>query len=98
MVSRSAESGQLRRARVVATDRSHDLALLRLEGAALQALPLEEPGAAREGQAVALMGFPMIPPLLTSFSILIFLRSSNRELLLFPQGFLYQKFFGHVKW
>ena len=59
MVSRSAESGQLRRARVVATDRSHDLALLRLEGAALQALPLEEPGAAREGQAVALMGFPI---------------------------------------
>ena len=59
MVSRSAESGQLRRARVVATDRSHDLALLRIEGEALKPLVLDEPGAGREGQAVALMGFPI---------------------------------------
>lgn len=59
MVSRTAEAGQLRRARVVATDRSRDLALLRVEGAALKPLQLDEPGAAREGQAVALMGFPI---------------------------------------
>jgi S1-C subfamily serine protease len=59
MVSRTAEAGQLRRARVVATDRSRDLALLRIEGTALKPLRLGEPGAAREGQAVALMGFPI---------------------------------------
>lgn len=59
MVSRTTESGQLRRARVVATDRSRDLALLRMDGAPLKPLALDEPGAAREGQAVALIGFPI---------------------------------------
>ena len=50
---------QLRRARVVTTDRPHDLALLRIEGPPLPVLALDEPGTAREGQAVALMGFPI---------------------------------------
>jgi serine protease Do len=59
MVSRTTESGQLRRARVVATDRSRDLALLRMDGAPLKPLVLDEPGAAREGQSVALVGFPI---------------------------------------
>ncbi len=49
----------LRRARVVATNRLHDLALLRIEGPPLPALALGEPGTAREGQAVALMGYPV---------------------------------------
>ena len=49
----------LRRATVVATDRLHDLAVLRLEGAPLPALPLAEAGTAREGQAVLLMGYPI---------------------------------------
>ena len=58
-VARGSETGQLRRARVVATDRAHDLALLKIEGDALVPLPLGEPGTAREGQAVALLGFPI---------------------------------------
>jgi S1-C subfamily serine protease len=57
LASRSESS--LRRAVVVATDRAHDLALLRIEGAPLTPLPLEAPGLAREGQAIALLGFPI---------------------------------------
>jgi S1-C subfamily serine protease len=59
MASRTESAGQLRRARVVATDRFRDLALLQIEGPPLPALPLAEAGAAREGQSVALMGFPI---------------------------------------
>ncbi len=59
MVSRSGTEGQLRRARVVATDRFRDLALLQMEGAPLPALALAEAGSAREGQAVALIGYPI---------------------------------------
>lgn len=58
-VGRGNETGQLRRARVVATDRPRDLALLKIEGDALTPLRLDEAGAAREGQAVALLGFPI---------------------------------------
>lgn len=50
---------QRRLARVVATDRLHDLALLQLEGPPLPGLVLEAPGQVREGQAVVLMGFPI---------------------------------------
>ncbi len=59
MVARSGSEGQLRRARVVATDRSRDLALLQLEGSPLPALALAEAGSAREGQSVALIGYPI---------------------------------------
>ena len=59
MTSRTGETGQFRRARVVATDRARDLILLKLDGSALTALTLDEPGAAREGQSVALIGFPI---------------------------------------
>jgi serine protease Do len=59
MVSRSGEQGLLRRARVVASDRQRDLVLLKLEGPPLTPLQLEDPGAVREGQSVALMGFPI---------------------------------------
>ena len=48
-----------RRARVVSSDRSHDLALLKIEGTPLTPLVLDEPGAAREGQSIALVGFPI---------------------------------------
>lgn len=57
MVGRS--ESNLRNAQVVATDRARDLALLRLDGPALPALPLAEPGSAREGQDVVLMGYPI---------------------------------------
>ena len=57
MVGRS--EGSLRRAKVVATDRFRDLALLQIEGPPLPALALAEAGSAREGQAVVLMGYPI---------------------------------------
>ena len=50
---------QRRLARVVATERLHDLALLQLEGPPLPGLVLEAAGQVREGQAVVLMGFPI---------------------------------------
>ncbi len=53
------EAGDLRFATLVAVDRAHDLALLRLDGPPLA--PLALAGAARvaEGQAIVLMGFPV---------------------------------------
>ena len=59
MVSRVPGSDQLRRARVVATDRPRDLALLKIEGAPLPPLALADADGAREGQSIALMGFPI---------------------------------------
>jgi S1-C subfamily serine protease len=53
------DRAELRRARVVNTDRARDLALLRIEGAPLPALVLDEPDNAREGQSIALLGFPI---------------------------------------
>lgn len=50
---------QRRLARVVATDRAHDLALLQLDEPPLPGLSLGDAGQVREGQAVALMGFPI---------------------------------------
>ncbi|MBX3642213.1 MAG: trypsin-like peptidase domain-containing protein [Rubrivivax sp.] len=54
----SADSAGGRGAKVVATDREHDLALLRIDGAPLPALQLAEAGA-REGTSIALIGFPI---------------------------------------
>lgn len=48
-----------RMAEVVARDAAHDLALLRVEGEPLPPLPLGAREGVREGQAVALMGFPI---------------------------------------
>jgi serine protease Do len=59
MAGRSGDMGQLRRARVVGTDRPRDLALLRIEGPALTPLPLEEGAMSREGQSIAVLGFPI---------------------------------------
>ena len=47
-----------REARVVGTDREHDLALLRIDGAPLPPLELSE-AAAREGTAIAIIGYPI---------------------------------------
>ena len=57
MVGRS--EGNLRNAAVLATDRHRDLALLQLDGPPLPTLPLAEPGTAREGQDVLLLGYPI---------------------------------------
>jgi S1-C subfamily serine protease len=59
LASRKGTEAQVRPARIVATDRLHDLALLQMEGPPLPALALAEPGSAREGQPIALMGFPI---------------------------------------
>ncbi len=48
-----------RMAEVIARDPAHDLALLRLQGTPLPALPLGAAEGVREGQPVALMGFPI---------------------------------------
>lgn len=50
---------QTRRATVLEADRVHDLALLKIEGAALPTLALQDSGAVREGQSVAFIGFPI---------------------------------------
>ena len=59
LTGRSGDLVSGRRARVVGTDRVRDLALLRIEGPPLPALPLAEPGSAREGAEIALMGYPI---------------------------------------
>jgi S1-C subfamily serine protease len=50
---------QVREAKVVAVDREHDIALLRISGAALPALKLGDSESVREGEAVAFTGFPI---------------------------------------
>jgi serine protease Do len=58
-VQRGRRETEGRIARLLASDRTHDLALLRIEGAPLPALPLAEPDATREGTSIALIGFPI---------------------------------------
>lgn len=50
---------QVRRAQLVTRDREHDLAVLRIEGAALPALTIDGSNSVREGQAIAFTGFPI---------------------------------------
>lgn len=47
-----------RSARLISSDKQHDLAILRIEGAPLPAIPLHS-GTVREGQEVAFVGFPI---------------------------------------
>ena len=56
----TSSSGEVlqRVSRVAGSDKSHDLALLRIEGVPLQAIPLHN-GVVREGQSVVFMGFPI---------------------------------------
>jgi len=58
-VPRGRRETEPRVARLLASDRTHDLALLRIEGAPLPALTLDEPDAAREGTSIALIGYPI---------------------------------------
>jgi S1-C subfamily serine protease len=53
------EGTAVRGASVLGLDREHDLALLRIEGPALPALALAESTGAREGAAVAIIGYPI---------------------------------------
>jgi S1-C subfamily serine protease len=58
LIARGAET-EFREAIVVAVDKVHDLALLRLTGAPLPALALGDDGDAREGMELAFTGFPL---------------------------------------
>jgi S1-C subfamily serine protease len=51
--------GDTRTLSIVAMDRAHDLVLLRFGGSPLPTLKLAADGSAREGQAIALIGFPI---------------------------------------
>ena len=53
------DPAQLRPATLLRLDRSRDLALLRIEGPPLPALTLAAPGSVREGNAIAIIGFPL---------------------------------------
>jgi len=55
----ASEGVALRGATLLGLDRAHDLALLRIDGAPLPTLPLAEAAGAREGAAVAIIGFPI---------------------------------------
>jgi serine protease Do len=54
-----AEEPQPREARPVSVDRIHDVALLRIGGAALPAVKLGDSDAVRDGTAIAFTGFPI---------------------------------------
>jgi S1-C subfamily serine protease len=51
--------GRVRAARVIATDASHDLALLSIEGAPLPPLEIGDSSGVREGRTVFFTGFPI---------------------------------------
>ena len=54
-----ASEPQPRDAKVIATDKEHDLALLRISGAPLPAVTFGNSEAARDGQSIAFTGFPI---------------------------------------
>jgi S1-C subfamily serine protease len=56
---KGATDAQLRIATLLGLDRARDLALLRIEGAALPALPLADDTRLREGMSVAIIGYPI---------------------------------------
>lgn len=58
-VRRPDGSLSMRQTTVLQVDRVHDLALLRFEGAGAPPMPIGDSQAAREGQAVAFIGFPI---------------------------------------
>lgn len=59
MINNGPNQSQTRKAVLLELDTSHDLALLRFEGPALPALVVRSTEAAREGQTVLFMGFPI---------------------------------------
>lgn len=55
----SGRASQTREVKLIAVDKVHDMALLRITGAALPALVLRDPGNVREGQNYVFTGFPI---------------------------------------
>lgn len=58
-IPRAAQMPEVRRAKVVASDSNHDLAVLRIEGAPLPPLAMPSGDLPPEGRAIALIGFPL---------------------------------------
>lgn len=58
-VKLSATEFQVRKATVVEVDKAHDLALLRVGGPGLPPLAIRDSNLVREGQSIALIGFPI---------------------------------------
>ena len=56
---RAGDAWELRQATLLDVDPPHDLALLRIDGAALPALALGDSDAVREGKSIAFTGFPI---------------------------------------
>ncbi len=56
---RQAGEWQMRRAKILALDTTHDLALVRFEGTPVPRLTLRDSAGVREGQAIAFTGFPI---------------------------------------
>ncbi|MGD9602818.1 MAG: serine protease [Gammaproteobacteria bacterium] len=53
------KSPDVRPARIVADDQFHDLAVLRIEGEPVHSLPLASGEPVREGESIAIIGFPI---------------------------------------
>ena len=56
---RAPDKAHFRAATIIAVDKEHDLARLRIKGTPLPALRLGDSGKVREGTALAFMGFPL---------------------------------------
>lgn len=56
---KTVQPSQQRNASVLALDRTHDLALLRIDGSPLPALKLSDGNGLREGMSIALIGYPI---------------------------------------
>jgi S1-C subfamily serine protease len=59
LLRRTHDEGEVRPAKVLLTDREHDIVLLKIEGPALPALALDDSRSVREGEAIGLMGYPI---------------------------------------
>jgi len=59
LVARGGRVSEARSARLVGSDRAHDLVLLKIEGPPVPPLALADGDGAREGMSIALVGFPI---------------------------------------
>lgn len=59
VITGKGKQGELRSADIAAIDKEHDLALLKISGAALPAMELGDAGKVREGQNLVFTGFPI---------------------------------------
>jgi len=60
LVSKDGGEGQIRNAELVAVDKDHDLAVLKIAGDSLPAMKLGDSASVREGRQLMLTGFPIV--------------------------------------